>query len=151
MTYISWRLWLLCEWKLSFEIGGLRCVEYIEKKPNFPILTNLKSQIFFINPSTMVANIQPSYKKVSGPKLMILWLYKKLLKWGQCLSVLKTGSYWSELTELFPGRWSPKYLHTRLMVEPFLCRWGSYKITVVSQSISSAFMSRWLLVFLTWW
>ena len=64
MTYTSWRFWLLSEWKISFEIGSLRCVEYIEKKPNFPILTSLKSQIFFINPSTMVANIQPSSKKV---------------------------------------------------------------------------------------
>ena len=47
--YISWRFWLLCEWKIIFEIGSLRCVEYIEKKPNFPILTSLKFQIFFIN------------------------------------------------------------------------------------------------------
>ena len=141
MTYTSWRFWLLCEWKISFEAGCLSCVEHIEKKPNFPILTSLKS--------TMVANIQPSFKKVSsypseatGPKLMILWPYKKSLKWGQCLSVLKIGSCWSELTELFPGRCSPKYLHIRLKVYWFLCCWGFYKITVVSPSISSAFMSR---------
>ena len=40
---------MLREWKMSFEIGSLRCVKYSEKKPNLTILTSLKSHIFFMN------------------------------------------------------------------------------------------------------
>ena len=48
-VYTSWRFWVLCEWKISFKTGSLRCVKYTEKKPNLTILTSLKSQVFFIN------------------------------------------------------------------------------------------------------
>ena len=61
-------------------------MEHVEKKLNLTIV------IFFV---TMVAKITPSSKKLSsyvsgatGPELMILWPYKKSLKWDQYLSVL---------------------------------------------------------------
>ena len=82
--------------------AGILTVMWMKK--SFPILTSLKSHIFFINHGSQHST------------LMILWPIKKSLKWGQCLSVLKIGSCWSELTELSPGRWSPKYLHIRLKV-----------------------------------
>ena len=34
----------------------------------------------------------------TGPKLMMLWRYRKSLKWGEYLSVLQV-SFWSELVE----------------------------------------------------
>ena len=118
MTYISWRFWLLCEWKISFEIGSLRYVEYIEKKPDFIILTSLKSQMFFINHgslySTLFQKVSSQPSEAISPKLIIVWPYKNSIKWGQCLSVLKIRSCWCELTELLPGRWSPKYLHIKV-------------------------------------
>ena len=53
MTYTTWRFYVLCGWKISFKISSIRCVKYIEKKPNLTILTGLKSKN--IRFSTMVA------------------------------------------------------------------------------------------------
>ena len=46
--------------KTSFQIGSLRCVKYVKKKPNLTILIGLKSKK---NLSTMVANIPTLFHK----------------------------------------------------------------------------------------
>ena len=62
---------LIVMWmKISFEIGSLKCVEYIEKKTNFPILTSLKSQIFFINRGSQHSTLFP---KSFWPALWSYW------------------------------------------------------------------------------
>ena len=109
MTYTSWRFWLICEWKRSFDIGSWRYVEYIEKKPNFTILTSLKSQIFFISHGSQHSTLSQKTFLASPLKLPALnwWSsgpIKKSLKWGQCLKVFNFGRFWSQLTELFRGR-----------------------------------------------
>ena len=48
------------ERQTSFQIGSLRCVKYVKKKPNLTILIGLKSKK---NLSTMVANIPTLFHK----------------------------------------------------------------------------------------
>ena len=95
----------------------LKVCEIYWEKAKFYHFDESKIRNFFINHGS-----QYSKKILASPvELLALnsWFsssIKKSLKWGQCFSVLKIGSCWSELTELFPGRWSPKYLHISLMV-----------------------------------
>ena len=58
-------------------------------------------------------NISSCLCKATGSELIIPWPYKNhsnKTSSFQCYKYI-LGSCWSELTELFPGRWSPKYLH----------------------------------------
>ena len=70
--------------KKSFKIGTLRCVKYIEKKAKLIILTSLKPLYFLFQhgsqhltlPPKMYFNPSSYLSGATGPKLMILWLYK---------------------------------------------------------------------------
>ena len=71
------------------------CVKYIEKNANLTILTKLSSHIFFISHDSQHSTFfQKNFLlALTGPKLMILWPYKKSLKISKCLSVLKMNSW----------------------------------------------------------
>ena len=97
------------KWQTNFQIGSIRFLKYIEKKPNF---TFLESLMVSFSLSTMVANIQPPFKKLSsysygaiGPKHDSLVVEKNHWVESTTCHYYKyiLGSFWSELNGLFPG------------------------------------------------
>ena len=96
------------KWQTNFQIGSVRFLKYIEKKPNF---TFLESLMVSFSLSTMVANIQPPFKKLSsysygaiGPKHDSLVVEKNHWVESTTCHYYKyiLGSFWSELNGLFP-------------------------------------------------
>ena len=47
------------ERQTSFQIGSLRCVKYVKKKPNLTILIGLKSKKKFVNHGSQHSNPLP--------------------------------------------------------------------------------------------
>ena len=87
-----------CELKISFKIGSvLRCVKYVEKKPNLTILTSLKSQIFFINDDNQettqlfLGKWSPVDKPQMFPQIDVIYHY--WWAWLSILSILKVTSF----------------------------------------------------------
>ena len=84
MIYILKLKKVLCEWKISFEIGSL--VYEVIEKAKFDHFNWSKNSTFSL--SAMVSKKQDSYAPgATDSKLMISWPNKKSFKWGQYLSV----------------------------------------------------------------